>query len=178
MKESIFSTVIYYLGNVQRGCRSVIGTAFTVFPYLFGMGNHMKEVTEQYPDPVSSRTEDDLPPKTRGLLFNDINRCTGCQMCEKICPVQCIKVEVETMPDVTKKWVGVFDIDFGKCIFCGLCVESCQPASLVHTKKYERAVFDVGELVVSFGRGRVSPELKKKWSSMRAGEDFSGELGL
>lgn len=141
----------------------------TALPYFVGFssGELRKEVTEQYPDPVSSRTPDDLPPRTRGLLFNDIERCTGCKECEEVCPVNCIHVETEMGAETSKIWVGVFDIDFARCIFCGLCVEVCEPASLVHTRKYESSVYMPQDLVASFGRGRITPEQRAKWASLR-----------
>jgi hypothetical protein len=54
-------------------------------------------------------------------------------------------------------------------------VESCAPASLVHTREYERSVLRTDDLVASFGRGRVTPEQREKWAAMREAseeEDF------
>jgi formate hydrogenlyase subunit 6/NADH:ubiquinone oxidoreductase subunit I len=61
----------------------------------------------------------------------------------------------------------VFDIDFSRCIFCGLCVEACQPNSLVHTRNFERAVENPSDLIASFGRGRITPEQRAKWAKIR-----------
>jgi formate hydrogenlyase subunit 6/NADH:ubiquinone oxidoreductase subunit I len=167
MSTSIFSTIGGYLRDVFWGIRSVWASCMTALPYLFSAGEYRKEITEQYPDPISSRTPDDLPPRTRGLLFNDIDRCSGCKECEKVCPTQCIRVETEPGADASKIWVSVFDIDFARCIFCGLCVEACQPQSLVHTRQYEGSVYSLTDLVASFGRGHVTPEQRAKWASMR-----------
>jgi formate hydrogenlyase subunit 6/NADH:ubiquinone oxidoreductase subunit I len=124
-------------------------------------------VTEGYPDPISSKTADDLPTRSRGLLFNDIDRCTGCGDCEAVCPSRCIKVEHEPAADVTKAWVSVFDIDFSRCIFCGLCVEVCQPGSLIHTRQYEGAAYQLSDLTASFGRGQVTEEHRARWAFLR-----------
>lgn len=177
MKSSVFSTLAAYIRGVFRGVRSVWGSWWTAMPYLFSVhsGELRKEVTEQYPDPVSSRTADDLPPRTRGLLFNDIERCTGCKDCEQVCPAKCITIENELGADTQKTWVAVFDIDFARCMFCGLCVEVCQPQSLVHTKQYEGAVYMLPDLVASFGRGRVTQEQRAKWEMLRRADDEGAE---
>lgn len=164
---SIFSTLRGYFRDAAWGVRSVFRSFMTALPYLIGAGELRKEMTEEYPDPISSRTADDLPPRSRGLLFNDIDRCTGCKECEKVCPAQCIKVENEAGADAQKIWVAVFDIDFSKCVFCGLCTEICEPQSLIHTKQYEGAVYVLKDLVTSFGRGYVTPEQRSKWAAMR-----------
>lgn len=159
-----------YLADVSQGIGSLIKPVWNILPYVFSANDMRKEVTEQYPDPVSSRTEDDLPARSRGLLHNQIDQCTGCGDCVSVCPVKCIRLNVEEGPSQDKKWVSVFDIDFGSCVFCGLCVETCRPSSLTHTKKFEIASFIVSDLVTSFGRGSVSPELREKWRVIRESE--------
>jgi len=167
------STFMNYVKAVWRGFRSLSESFATALPYLLNVksGDLKKEVTEQYPDPVSSRDADELPPRTRGLLFNDIERCTGCRECTAVCPVQCITVETEPSASPNKVWVSVFDIDFSRCIFCGLCVEACSPQSLVHTRNYERSVTKPSELVASFGRGRITPEQRTKWAKIRQAKE-------
>jgi len=163
--------MIGYFKSVFLGIKSILGSCYTALPYLFGYGELRKVVTEQYPDPVWSRTEDDLPPKTRGLIYNDIERCTGCRDCEVVCPTRCIKIDTELGPNAVKKWVSVFDVDFSRCIFCGLCIETCQPNSLVHSKQYEGSVYKLEYLVTSFGRGKVTPEQQSKWKKMQESEE-------
>jgi NADH-quinone oxidoreductase subunit I len=163
LSDSIFASIAAYLGRVGHGCGSILRAFVTAAPYLLGQGELRKEVTEQYPDPVSSKTADDLPPRSRGLLFNDIERCTGCGECVKTCPASCITLETEMGPEADKKWVSRFDIDFAKCVFCGLCAESCPPSSLIHSKQYEGAVYRQQDLVASFGRGPVTSEQRAKW---------------
>lgn len=170
--RSVISALSSYFGAIARGTKSVAMSFSAAFPYLINVRSAelRKEVTEQYPDPVSSRTADELPPRTRGLLFNDIERCTGCKECEVVCPVKCITVEGEPGSDVGKTWVSVFDIDFSRCVYCGLCVEACMPASLVHTRQFEGAVYSLADLVASFGRGHVTPEQREKWARRRQEE--------
>ncbi len=163
-ETSISDTIKTYFRELYLGARAMWLAVSAALPYLNGGRSQdiRKEVTEQYPDPVSSRTADDLPPRTRGLLFNDIERCTGCGDCERVCPTHAIRLEAVDLAESAKTWVSVFDIDFARCTFCGLCVESCNPASLIHTKQFEGAVYSKEDLVASFGRGRISVEHLQK----------------
>lgn len=53
-------------------------------------------------------------------------RCVGCMMCETVCPAMCIYIVAEEHPDKRiEKRPKSFDIDLGKCIYCGFCVEAC-----------------------------------------------------
>ncbi len=176
MISSVFSTLWNYLQDVWWSVRSVLTSCFTAIPYLFSAGEERKEVTEQYPDPISSRTADDLPPRSRGLLYNDIERCTGCRECELTCPVQCIGIAAEPGAESEKLWVSSFKIDFSKCVFCGLCVESCEPQSLVHTKQYEGAVYSLESMVSEFGRGEITAQQRERWAKMRKQNDEETSL--
>ena len=136
-------------------------SALTLWPYLWSWGKQHQEVTEGYPDQVSSRSPEDLPARSRGLLFNDIDRCTGCGACARICPTRCIQVEQEELGQTQhKKWVSVFDLDFTRCMFCGLCVEVCLPGSLSHSRQFEGAAYQTADLIASFGRGARLVDLR------------------
>jgi NADH-quinone oxidoreductase subunit I/NAD(P)H-quinone oxidoreductase subunit I len=155
MRTSIVRSIIDAISILLDGIRSLVRALSASLPYLFNANPNTlrKEVTEQYPDPVSSKTVDDLPPRTRGLVQNDIDQCIGCHECAKACPVDCISVESERLEDTQKEWVALFDIDHSKCIFCGLCVEVCPTNSLTHSKRYEAAATDRKAMIESFGRG-------------------------
>lgn len=141
-----------------------------IFPYFFGIGTHRKVMTEEYPDPVSSRTEADLPAKTRGRLTNDMSLCTGCGDCVESCPAQCIELSAEESPDPDKKWVSKFNIDYSRCLFCGLCTDVCEPKSITHTKVFVPASRQMASFVERFGRGDISPDQKEKWARMKEQE--------
>lgn len=58
-----------------------------------------------------------MPIQTTPFIPNVIeNSCVGCRKCEKVCPIDAIKVD-----PVTKKAV----VDEGICLGCGICVRNC-----------------------------------------------------
>lgn len=138
---------------LSLGLRSQLLSWRQTLPYILSLGENRKRMTEEYPDPVSSRRADDLAPKTRGVLFNNIARCTGCGDCQVVCPTEAIRVESQELRNSPKKWVTSFEIDLGKCLYCGLCAESCIPGSLAHSREYESSSFKRSDLVLQFGRG-------------------------
>jgi NADH-quinone oxidoreductase subunit I/NAD(P)H-quinone oxidoreductase subunit I len=77
--------------------------------------------------------------------------CTGCQACERACPIECIAVGVDKDPANPKQRLLVrFDIDIAKCMFCGLCVEPCPTGALQHTREFESAMTKVANLTFRY----------------------------
>ena len=83
-------------------------------------------VTIMYPEEKRalaprSRTRHRLTKRTDGSP-----RCVACMMCETVCPARCITIVAEGHPDPNiEKRPASFDIDLGKCVYCGFCVEAC-----------------------------------------------------
>lgn len=69
----------------------------------------------------------------RGVIALIPQACTSCMLCVKECPSWCISLESHTeevqQPGARRpQKVNVLDeftIDFGLCMYCGICVEVC-----------------------------------------------------
>jgi len=93
-----------------------------------------KAATVQYPE---ERLE--LPPRTRGVIALLEENCTVCMLCAKDCPCWCIYIEghKEQKPGRRKpvNELDRFAIDYGLCMYCGICVEVC-PFDALHWSPY------------------------------------------
>lgn len=101
--------------------------------------------TETYPFGPAKVSE-----RFRGKLEIDPVKCTGCSICEIVCPAHIV-----TMVPIGTRKVGdrevevrrpVFDL-YG-CISCGECVDDCRFGALSLSKKFELATKDKDSLVM------------------------------
>jgi len=100
-----------------------------------------------------------IPDNGRYRLYNEIDDCIVCDLCAKICPVDCIDIEVvksteeigKTSDGTTKRlYAAKFDIDMAKCCYCGLCTTVCPTECLTMTKTYDYSEYDITNMVYHF----------------------------
>ncbi|TXK48627.1 4Fe-4S dicluster domain-containing protein [Pontibacter qinzhouensis] len=106
-----------------------------------------------------------VPDKGRYRLHNEIDDCIVCDLCAKVCPVNCITIEsvkatedIGVTSDGTKKrlYAPTFDIDMAKCCYCGLCTTVCPTDCLTMTPVYDFPEVDIKNMVYHFTD--LSPE--------------------
>ena len=107
-----------YFGQILTSAKTVLDGMAVTATYLF-----RKPVTVEYPDRTTIPVVDSLPERYRGFLEVDMDICTACKACERDCPIDCIIIDIEKVDGV--RAMTRFDIDLGKCMYCGICVESC-----------------------------------------------------
>ena len=99
-----------------------------------------KPITIQYPD-----EKRDPVPKSRGIHTFKLNsdgtdRCNACMLCAKFCPAQCMEIKGEKIDD--KRVATTYNIDLTRCIFCGMCVDSCPKDAIAMVEAYEFSSYD------------------------------------
>lgn len=132
--------------------------------HVFGLMKDKKgAVTIQYPEekrPLSPRL------RTRHRLTQRENgepRCVACMMCETVCPAYCISIVAGEDPDPNiEKKPTKFEIDLGKCVYCGYCVEACpEDAIRMDTQILDIAAYSRAEMVLDMPE-LLNPGSRKK----------------
>lgn len=74
-----------------------------------------------------------IPEGYRGEHAYDVDRCTGCTLCARVCPNRAIEM-VEAPEGQREAYPKTYpQIDLGKCCFCGLCQDVCPSGALTLT---------------------------------------------
>ena len=142
-KRSETNVISYTIKNPQQALKAVVG---------------LVSVEDSFPQ----------HPRFRGEEFTWYEeRCTGCASCAKYCPLGIIRIVTEpsgeAMQEGEKYAIEVFDIDIGRCMFCGLCVEACPYDALHMGSGFEEGRYRRGELVIDADRLRQAPKRPSTW---------------
>ena len=139
------SEVIAYFQNIKDTVSSIFEGMSITFSHFV-----RKPSTVQYPDRIAQQVQDTLPLRYRGILEVDMDICTGCLACERVCPINCIAICIERNAETNQRDFTLFDLDICKCMYCGLCMEACPTGSIRHTQEFEGACNNPAGLVRHF----------------------------
>lgn len=143
-----------YFKHIYQAISTILIGMGITFRHLF-----QKSVTIQYPE-----VRLQLPERERNRIFVNIDDCIGCDQCARACPVSCITIEtIKAVPgDIVGKtgvtsqgkkkslFVSKFEIDFGKCCFCQLCVFPCPTECIYMTDVFEYSTYSRNGLIYQF----------------------------
>lgn len=143
------------MDNKQNTYFGEIGEAMKTL--AIGLKTTMKEYftpksTEQYPE--NRKTTLHISSRHRGrlVMVRDAEgalRCTACTLCEKACPNEAIHITTEmivTEDGKKKRQLKDYQYDLGDCMFCELCVNSCNFGAIEFTNDFENSVFERSKL--------------------------------
>jgi len=137
-----------YVKSIGHTASTILEGMAVTFSHLF-----REPITVQYPDKLDRPVSEMLPPRYRGFLEVQMDICTGCKRCERACPIDCIGIDLVKDPVTKKQMIARFDIDMGKCMYCGLCVEDCNwesTGAIRHTREFEGSAATLDHLTFRF----------------------------
>lgn len=101
--------------------------------------------------------------KGRHILWMD--KCTGCQLCSIACENISQAIEMVKVPSISKRQnkKSLFpQVDYAKCVFCGLCVDACPFYALGMSDDFNLVSTKKSDLVYPPERLSVPPSVTRK----------------
>ncbi|WP_183099195.1 NADH-quinone oxidoreductase subunit NuoI [Nocardioides pelophilus] len=149
-----------------------------------------KVVTEQYPTEKFATAPRFHGRHQLNRWPDGLEKCIGCELCAWACPADAIYVEGASNVDGPtvdadgntvesgrfspgERYGRVYQINYLRCILCGLCIEACPTRALTMTNEYELAddnrqdlIFEKSDLLAPLLPGMEQPP-----HAMQLGDD-------
>ncbi|RLP11972.1 NADH-quinone oxidoreductase subunit NuoI [Propionibacterium australiense] len=139
-----------------------------------------KSFTQKYPQKGAERV---VAPRFHGRHQlnrwpDGLEKCVGCELCAWACPADAIYVEAGENTDEQRfspgeRYGKVYQINYLRCILCGMCIEACPTRALTMTNEFKLAdrtreslIYDKQRLLAPLLPGMEAPPHDR-----RLGED-------
>lgn len=105
-----------------------------------------KPITAQYPEPEKRLKIQDRFMGFPALMWDgEVSEpyCTGCMVCIRNCPTQCMTAKMKDNPlaaegkSSRRKIIEEFEINLGRCILCAICVDVCNFDAIEMSHEHE-----------------------------------------
>jgi heterodisulfide reductase subunit A len=107
----------------------------------------------------------------RKSKYVDPDKCTGCDDCAEVCPVDVINTFDEKLSTRKAIYIEfpqavpiVYTIDYENCIGCGSCDRVCEPEAISFLEKSEEIEVNIGSVIIATGFQIFEPvEMRKEY---------------
>ena len=107
----------------------------------------------------------------RKSKYVDPDKCTGCDDCAEVCPVEVVNPFDEKISTRKAIYIEfpqavpiVYTIDYENCVGCGSCDRVCEPEAISFLEKSEEIEVHVGSVIVATGFEVFEPtEMRKEY---------------
>ncbi|UCF49046.1 MAG: CoB--CoM heterodisulfide reductase iron-sulfur subunit A family protein [Thermoplasmatales archaeon] len=107
----------------------------------------------------------------RKSKYVDPDKCTGCDDCAEVCPVNVVNPFDEKLSTRKAIYIEfpqavpiVYTIDYENCIGCGYCDRVCEPEAITFLEKSEEIEVNAGAVIVATGFEVFEPtEMRKEY---------------
>jgi len=102
--------------------------------------------------------------------YVDIEKCTGCGLCAKFCPVDAVDTFNKGLSSTTAIHIDypqavplVYMIDREKCVGCGLCTNICLADAINYSDQERTVKLNVGAIILAPGVEEFNAKLKSEY---------------
>ncbi|MEW5936249.1 MAG: CoB--CoM heterodisulfide reductase iron-sulfur subunit A family protein [Candidatus Thermoplasmatota archaeon] len=107
----------------------------------------------------------------RKSRYVDPEKCTGCDDCAVVCPVEIVNPFDERLSKRKAIYIEfpqavpiVYTIDYEHCVGCGACERACEPGAISFLQKSEDIEVRVGSVIVATGYELFEPlEMRREY---------------
>jgi heterodisulfide reductase subunit A len=145
-------------------------------PKLVGAGRHpnIHLITNASVKKVDGEAGDFEVTITRKARYVNAEKCTGCGLCARKCPVEAIDEFNEGFGERSGIFIEfpqavplTYIIDREKCIGCGTCQEVCKAGAIKYDDREEDVTLNVGSIILAPGFEEFDPILKSEYGYRR-----------